>query len=297
LMAHYRQSKRRTALFLESVLNIPCSTGLVVKLQNRATQSLRPIYDQLVSQLPTQSVLGIDETPMKQANSKSWLWAFVAKQFSVFQIRPTRASGILADLLTDKFAGIVTCDRAKMYWKLNQLQWCWAHLKRDFQKMADNSNSFVKELGENLLSQTRRLFRQYSRCRDGTISREGLKISLGKTRKKIASLLLRGLECDHAKTSGTCRELYWYRERLWRFLDHAGVEPTNNASERALRHPVIWRKLSFGTQSESGSRFVETMLTIIETCRQQNRNIFEYVTESMTNTFANQPPPSLLPRV
>ncbi|MBL4885424.1 MAG: transposase [Planctomycetaceae bacterium] len=71
---------------------------------------------------------------MKQENSKSWLWAFVAKQFSVFQIRPTRASGILEDLLTDKFSGIVTCDRAKRYWKLNQLQWCWAHLKRAHKK-------------------------------------------------------------------------------------------------------------------------------------------------------------------
>ncbi|MBL4884797.1 MAG: hypothetical protein JKY95_09720 [Planctomycetaceae bacterium] len=82
--------------------------------------------------------------------------------------------------------------------------------------MADSSLDFVKELGENLLSQTRILFRQYARCCDGTISREGLKRSLGKTHKKIASLLLRGLECDDTKTSGTCRELYWYRERLWR---------------------------------------------------------------------------------
>ncbi len=75
------------------------------------------------------------------------------------------------------------------------------------------------------------------------------------------------------------------------------VEPTNNASERALRHAVIWRKLSFGTQSEKGSRFVETMLTVIETCRQQKRNVFEYLTDSLTKTFANQPPPSLLPGV
>ncbi|HEY7315585.1 MAG TPA: transposase [Gemmataceae bacterium] len=73
------------------------------------------------------------------------------------------------------------------------------------------------------------------------------------------------------------------------------VEPTNNASERALRHAVIWRKLSFGTQSAGGSRFVETMLTVIETCRQQSRNVFAYVTVAVQAHFARQPIPSLLP--
>ena len=84
---------------------------------------------------------------------------------------------------------------------------------------------------------------------------------------------------------------------MWSYLDHEDVEPTNNASERSLRHAVIWRKLSFGTQSPDGSRFVETMLTVIETCRQQSRNVFEYVTSAVQRHFAQQPIPSLLPRV
>ena len=91
-----------------------------------------------------------------------------------------------------------------------------------------------------------------------------------------------------------CRELYDHREWLWTFLDHDGVEPTNNASERSLRHAVIWRKLSFGTQSAAGSRFVETMLTVIETCRQQSRDVFAYVTEAVEAHFANEVCPSLL---
>jgi transposase len=72
------------------------------------------------------------------------------------------------------------------------------------------------------------------------------------------------------------------------------VEPTNNASERALRHAAIWRKLSFGTQSAGGSRFVETMLTVIERRRQQSRGVFAYVTASVQAHFAGQPTPSLL---
>jgi transposase len=76
-----------------------------------------------------------------------------------------------------------------------------------------------------------------------------------------------------------------------------GIKPTNNASERALRHAVIWRKLSFGTQSAAGSRFVETMLTTIETCRQQNTSVFEFDTQAVAAHFAHHPAPSLLPRV
>jgi len=93
---------------------------------------------------------------------------------------------------------------------------------------------------------------------------------------------------------GTCRELYEHRQWLWTFLRHQGVEPTNNAGERALRHAVIWRKLSFGTQSASGSRFVETMLTVIETCRQQGRNVSPFLTNAVEAHLAHQPAPSLL---
>lgn len=95
----------------------------------------------------------------------------------------------------------------------------------------------------------------------------------------------------------TCREWYDHRQWLWTFLRHEGVEPTNNAGERSLRHAVIWQKLSFGTQSAAGSRFVETMLTVIETCRQQHRNAFEYLTAAVQARLANEPAPSLLPGV
>ncbi len=297
LMGCFRQSKRRVAMFCETILNVPCSTGLVVKLQNRATMSLRPAYEELVELLRDQKVLGIDESPTKEANRKSWLWTFVAKRFTVFAVRPTRKGEILDDLLTESFEGIVGCDRAKMYWRLPKLQWCWAHLKRDFQALSESSLRTSKEIGKKLLKLTRLVFRQWIRCRDGTISRIGLKKSLGKVRKQVEALLLRGLRCRHDRTSEVCRELYWYRERLWTFLDYEDAEPTNSASERALRHPAIWRKLSFGTQSESGSRFVETMLSVIETCRQQKRNVFAFVTESVQSHFERQPAPSLLPGV
>ena len=294
LMGCFKQSKRRVALFLEQVLNQPCSPGWVVKLQNQATAALTPAYEELAAQLPTEPVLGIDESPTKEARLKSWLWTFVAGSYTVFALRTTRAATVLQELLTDAFDGVVNCDRAKMYWNKGRLQWCWAHLKRDFQALIDHPDHQVKRLGRDLMRPTRELFRHWARCRDGTITRVGMLRLMRPIREEIDGLLLRGVFSGNPKLVGMCNPLYDHRDWLWTFLDVEGVEPTNNVSERALRPAVIWRKLSFGTQSAKGSRFVETILTVVETCHRQSRNSFEYLTTAITAHFADQTAPSLL---
>jgi transposase len=294
LMAFYRQSKRRTAEFLNTLLGQPCSASLAVKIQNQVTAAVRPSYEALAAELPKQEQLNIDETGTKEANGKAWLWTFVARLFTVFAVRATREATALIAFLGDSFHGVVTCDRAKMYWHLGTLQWCWAHLKRDFQAMIDSGDRRAKHLGWRLRHATCELFEHWAEYRQGRISRAALLRRMGPVRRKIERLLLRGTQCGHAATRGTCRELYEHRQWLWMFLRHEGVEPTNNAGERSLRHAVIWRKLSFGTQSASGSRFVETMLTVIETCRQQGRNAFSFLTAAVEAHLANQPAPSLL---
>ena len=297
LMGCFKQSKRRVALFLEQVLQQPCSPGWVVKLQNQATAALTLAYEELAAQLPTEPVLGIDESPTKQARVKSWLWTFVAGSYTVFALQTTRAATVLQELLTDDFDGVVNCDRAKMYWNVGRPQWCWAHLKRDFQALIDHPDHQVKRLGYDLMRQTRLLFRHWSRCRDGTITRVGFERLMKPIREEIDGLLLRGAFSRNPRLVGMCRELSAHRDWLWTFLDVEGVEPTNNVSERALRPAVIWRKLSFGTQSARGSRFVETILTVVETCHRQSRNSFEYLTAAMQAHFAGQPAPSLLSKV
>jgi transposase len=307
LMAYFRQSKRRTAEFLQTLLGQPCSTGLTVKHQNLAAAALEPAYQELAAQLPQQARLGIDETATKQAGEKAWLWTFVATGFTVFGVRLSRSAEILSDLLTSAFCGTIHCDRAKMYWSLgldpppeaprHRLQWCWAHLKRDFQALLDSPDRQVQRLGRDLMRPTRELFALWGRVRDGTLTRRGFQRLMQPIRQEIEGLLLRGKYSGHPRLTGMCEELYGHREWLWTFVEEVGVEPTNNASERSLRHAVIWRKLSFGTQSESGSRFVERLLTVIESCRQQSRNVLEFLTATMQADFHNQPPPSLLPNV
>lgn len=159
LMGCFKQSKRRVALFLEQVLNQPCSPRWVVKLQNQATVALTPAYEELPTHLPTEPVLGIDESPTKEARHKSWLWTFVAASYTLFALRTTRAATVLDDLLTEAFGGVVNCDRAKMYWNKGRPQWCWAHLKRDFQALIEHPDPQVQRLGRDLMLPTKELWR------------------------------------------------------------------------------------------------------------------------------------------
>lgn len=293
LMAYFRQSKRRTALFLEALCNIPCSAALTVKLQNQVTRALRPCYEQMREALPRSDAVAMDETPAKEANEKAWLWTAVTKQFTLFHIAGSRKASVAKELLGEDYSGIVTSDRYGGYDWINNQQLCWAHLLRDFQSLIDAGGK-AKTIGRRLKECAQQLFHHWHRFRDGTIVRDTMARCIRKLRWPVYETLEEGTLKLSGKQAGMCRHILDRADHLWTFLKHEDVEPTNNASERSLRHAVIWRKLSFGTQSDSGSRFVETLLSVIETCRQQGRNVFAFVTETVQTHFSGNPAPTLL---
>lgn len=296
LMAYFRQSKRRTALFLEALCSVPCSTGLTVKHQNLATRALRPCYDQMRQALPRSDVVAMDETPAKEANCKAWLWTAMAKRFTLFRIAATRKADVAQELLGKDYTGIVTSDRYGGYNWIGRQQLCWAHLLRNFQSLIDAGGK-AKAVGRRLRDSAQALFHHWHRYRDGLIMRSTLRRNIRGLWWPVYEALEEGTLSLSGKQGGMCRHIFDRFDALWTFLDHTDVEPTNNASERALRHAVIWRKLSFGTQSAAGSRFVETLLSVIETCRQQKRNVFSFVTTAVEAHFKKQPAPKLLPEV
>ena len=163
------------------------------------------------------------------------------------------------------------------------------------QALIDYPDKQVQRLGHDLMRQVKRMFPYWKRYRAGQISWETFRRYMSPVRKEIGALLLRGKFSGNKRLIGMCNELYKHRQWLWTFVDVTGIEPTNNTAERALRPAVIYRKLSFGTQSESGSRFIERMLTVSETCRLQNRSMYDYLTEAVIAHFSKQAPPSLLP--
>jgi transposase len=295
LMACFRQSKRRAALFLSMVLNQPASAGWLVALQDRAAEAVQPAYDELAAALPSQAVLHLDESPTKEGQAKSWIWTFVAQTFTLFACRLSRAADVPKYFLGETFAGLIHCDRARMYWAFGRLQYCWAHLKRDFKGLTESPCGVTRRLGHDLLRPTKEFFALWQKVRDGTLSRPAFREQLAPIRQRVESVLLRGY--FDGRVRGFCTDLYEHRERLWAFVEVEGAEPTNNAAEQALRHAVIWRKLSFGTQSAAGSRFVERLLTVIETCRRQDRDVFAWLTEAVQSRLADRPIPSLLPGV
>lgn len=295
LMGHFRQSKRRASLFLQDLLKMPCCPSLTVKMQNQVAAAIEVPYEQLKNELGSQEQLFMDESPTKQANQKAWLWTAVAPLFAVFAIFSSRKGDALPKLLGDAFTGIINCDRAKMYWQAKRLQWCWAHLKRDFQALIDHPDKQVQRLGRDLMRQVKLMFQHWHRYKADEISWRTFRKSMRPVRNEIDSLLLRGQCSGNKRLIGMCTELHKHRQWLWTFIDVEGIEPTNNTAERALRPAVIYRKLSFGTQSETGSRFIERMLTVSETCRLQDRSAYEYLTAAVTAHFSKQTPPSLLP--
>ena len=213
-----------------------------------------------------------------------------------FIVTSTRSAAGLKRLLGECFAGIVGSDRYTAYRGLNPLrrQVCWAHLKRDFQAFVERGGE-SGTVGTLLLDQTKRLFALWHRVRDGTLSRPDFQMAVRPIQSEVKSLLEIGTLVGHSRTRHTCRNILNLEPALWTFVRQAGIEPTNNTAERSLRRAVIWRRRSFGTQSEAGTLFVERVLTTVITLRQQKRDTLDFLTEACKAQICSSHIPSLLP--
>ena len=218
----------------------------------------------------------------------------VTQVATVFTIASTRGAKVIREMLGENYNRVLTSDRGTAYTWLKRRQLCWAHLRRDFQAMIDRENS-GSEFGKSLLELSAQLFHWWHRVRDGTLARSSLQKYVGPLRHALHEQLERGAECSCKKTAGTCRKLLGQESSLWTFVGVAGIEPTNNDAERVLRHAVLWRKSSGGTDSEAGSRFVERMLSVVATARQQNRNVLELLRACCSARLDDSAAPSLLP--
>ena len=297
LMGVYRLSKRQVVDLLALTYGIHLSPGSVVNIQKRASAALAPMVDEAYGAVQTQPARYIDDTSWQQGDieRKSYLWVVVTPLVTVFHIVASRAGQVAKDLLGEDSTGATISDRASSFSWLKQHTWqvCWAHLLRDFQKILERGGpSFA--IGETLRIQAEYLLMCWGRVRDGTLSHEAFLSELPNIQDAVHQALCAGTQCEHPKTAETCRRLLAVEPALWTFATHPDVEPTNNAAERALRPAVIWRKTSYGTQSEAGSRFVERILTVVASSRQQGRNAFDLVRAALLAQRLGTTPPSLL---
>jgi transposase len=283
---------------LSDCFGVDLGLGSIFGLEQTTSEALAQPVEAAKGYVKDQSVVNIDETGWRQEHGKAWLWTAVTAWVTVFAIRWSRGSRVVKELLGDPLGKVVGSDRFSAYSFLPVLvrQICWAHLVREFQAFVDRGGESAP-IGEALLVQADRMFDWWYRVRDGTLKRSSFRTYISTVRIRIRELLRQGEHCAHASTAATCKKILKVEPALWTFVRKEGVEPTNNAAERALRHGVLWRKTSFGTQSAQGSRFVERMMTVIATLRQQNRNVLDYLTAACEAVLQGDPPPSLLPDV
>ena len=201
-------------------------------------------------------------------------------------------------LLGPDWAGLVGSDRGTMdkWLPADRRQVCWAHLKRDFQKLVDWGPA-SRPTGQQLLAIEAQVFAPWHRFRRGELDRRTLLNDLAPSQATMWQVLVTGSDGPTGKAAGGCSELRPLWPALWTFAQVEGVEPTNNIAERALRPAVLWRNGSFGTHSEGGSRFAERMLTVTATCRQQGRSLFAFLVAAITAAQQGGTHPSLLPAV
>lgn len=296
LVGKFRLSKRQCESLLDLGFGLAISLGSVSHLESVISASLQPIYEEAHSALKTAPVAGADDTGWKEGNQKSVLWNANTQELAIFMITPRKDHESAKRLLGDSFEGILGVDRAKTYsfQPVDRLQTCWAHLDRHFQRMEDRGGA-SGPIGTWGKAEVDRFFEQWHAFKDGKLTRSELQAGIVPVRARMARLLQRGTDCEHSKTANTCGNILEVFPALWTCIYHEGVEPTNNSSERALRHPVQWRRTSFGTKSAEGSRFVERVLTVVETCRRQGRNALDFLAKSVQAFIAGSPCPSLLP--
>lgn len=291
----YRLSKRTIAAAVSDLFGVELSLGAVSACEQLQSKALEQPVEAAIAYVREQATVHADETGWQQGRARAWLWVAATNLVTVFLVHQRR-SAEAARALLGTFRGVLVSDRWSAYlgWPLALRQFCWAHLKRDFYFISERGEE-VKWIGEELLGHTRKLFLLWHRVRDGTLSRAGFQRKVGPIRQNVEMLLDIGSRCEDAKVSGMCRELLAGKEALWTFVREPGVEPTNNLAERSLRHAVLWRKASYGTHSASGSRFVERVLTVVMSLRQQNRSVLDYLAAANQASLEGSRPPSLLP--
>ncbi|MGH9902530.1 MAG: IS66 family transposase, partial [Pyrinomonadaceae bacterium] len=301
LMGQYRLSKRLVQRQLSDVLGVTLSLGMVPKLGAEMAQALEGPTAEAEAYVRSADSVHADETGWYEGcengrKKRGWLWTFAVPLVVVFRIALSRGGEVARAVLGKDFTAFLTSDRWGGYnWHdvaLRQL--CWSHLTRDFQGFIDRGGEGGR-IGELLMRQRHRMFRLWHRVRDGTLSRESFERRMKPVERGVGRLLREAQGRAEPKTAGMAEEILKLEPALWTFVQMPQVHPTNNFAERCVRHGVLYRKVSLGTQSPQGSRFVERILTAVISLNLQKRNVLEFLADALRAHRLGGNAPSLLP--
>jgi transposase len=288
--------KRGVEEIVEDVFEVPISLGKVSALEQETSAALKPAYDEAVTHVRTAPSKHVDETGWKKAGRKRWLWAAATSTVAVFLIHARRNLLALKTLLGETILGFVHSDRWKVYNEipLEQRQLCWAHLRRNFEKWLERGK-LGKAVAETFLAIHDEVFKAWHLFRGGGCDRDELVKNMMPLARALRQMLVMASTSQEAKLARLCSRLLELEPALWTFVTEEGVEPTNNQGERVQRLAVIWRKCCFGCHSESGCRFAERLLTVVQTLRLQKRSVLKFLTAAICSHRTGRASPRLLP--
>jgi transposase len=284
--------------FFRDVIGVRISRGLLAKVVNKVSQSLKDPYDELLNLLTSEQWLNVDETGHKDSGRRMWTWCFRAYLYTVFRISPSRGSDVLVEVLGKEFNGILGCDYFSAYRKYMKdfnvaLQFCLAHLIRDYKFLAEHPDPRNREYGRRLLEHFRKLFGIIHR-REEYQSEETFRRALERARNDLVWEATSAFPAT-TEAANLADRFFLHTESYFRFITTPGVEPTNNLAEQAIRYIAIHRRLTQGTRGETGQAWVERIATVIVTCDQQGRSTFKFLCEAVDSFLAGNPAPSLAP--
>jgi transposase len=289
----YHLGRRRAVELLSDIVGVRVSLGALSAVEERVSSAVQPCVDEAWERVRTADVKHTDGTSWSQGGATMALWTLAAAGVTVFKILADSAKNTLRPLY-GALRGFLISDRAKAlnFWAMTMRQICWAHLLRKFIAFSERAGPSAV-FGRKLLDYTGLVFDYWHGYKDGRLDRAAFVDWLAPVRRQLEATLADAVAADISGLSGACADILEHRQALWNFVDQAGVDPTNNHAERELRAFVLWRKRSFGTQSDRGNRFAENLMTVAYTARKQHKSVLAFLTACCDAARDDVPPPSL----
>ncbi|MGH8118909.1 MAG: IS66 family transposase [Rhodanobacteraceae bacterium] len=294
----FRLSRDQVRQVVVEVFGIPASKGSVDSAIMRMSAILADPWAELREAIRRAEAVHADETTWRLRGATQWLWVAASALVACFRIDPTRSQQAAKELLGEQFGGFVICDRYAGYHFLDVLQQqiCWCHVIRQLVEVSERSGAAGRR-GKTLVGLARQVIAAHREFLSDGHDADWLTATLQPLRVKIRGLLEQCAAGQHPRTANFAAGLLAEYEALWTFCDvpDLHIDPTNNAAERAVRHAVLQRRLQGGTQSDHGSRWIERIQSVRETCRLQDRRVLAWLTQAATAAHHGLPIPTLLP--
>jgi len=282
--------------FLRDVVRVTISRGQLAKVIAKVSDALEGPYQELLDGLPGEARLNVDETGHKDNGALMWTWCFRAEMYTLFKIDPHRSADVLIEVLGREFDGVLGCDCFGAYRRYMRecgvvVQFCLAHLIRDVKFLTTLPGEADRGYGERLREALRELFGLIHRREQLTAVQ--FQQQLRAARDKVLEVGTTQVPPGQAARA-MAKRLGKHGASYFTFVTTPGVEPTNNLAEQAIRFVVIDRHITGGTRGETGRRWSERIWTVMATCAQQGRGVWEYLNAAVGSYFEGEATPSLL---